>query len=66
MDQQQPQVQQVPDFDLTFKLSFVQKVLTALDEVPHKYVRLVIDALTQETNRQLQEMQQAQQTPTVQ
>ena len=66
MDQQsQPQVQQIPDVDLTFKLSFVQKVLAALDEIPHKYARNVIDAVTQEANRQLQQMQQAQTAPKV-
>jgi len=61
MEQQapQPQPQQVPDVDITFKLSFIQSLLVALDEVPHKYVRNVIDAVTQETNKQLQAMQQS-------
>ena len=55
---QQPQPQ-MPDVDLTFKLSFIQQIVQALDEAPHKYVRNVIDAVTQETNKQLQAMQQS-------
>ena len=58
---QQPQVQQFSDIDLTFKLSFIQNVLMSLDEVPHKYVRNLIDAITQETNKQLKELQEKQQ-----
>ena len=59
MENQAPQPQQIPDVDITFKLSFIQSLLVALDEVPHKYVRNVIDAVTQETNKQLQAMQQS-------
>ena len=59
MENQAPQLQQIPDVDITFKLAFIQSLLMALDEAPHKYVRNVIDAITQETNKQLQAMQQS-------
>ena len=55
---QQPQPQ-MPDVDLTFKLSFIQQIVQALDEAPHRYVRGVIDALTQNANQQLQALQQS-------
>ena len=59
MENQAPQPQQIPDVDVSFKLAFIQSLLVALDDVPHKYVRNVIDAITQETNKQLQAMQQS-------
>ena len=59
MENQAPQPQQIPDMDVSFKLAFIQSLLVALDDVPHKYVRNVIDAITQETNKQLQAMQQS-------
>ena len=50
----QQQTQQIQDIDLTFKLSFMDQVMKALDEVPHKYVRGVIDALGQQIQQQVQ------------
>ena len=62
MTQQQPQ--QMQDVDLTFKLSFIDQVMKALDEVPHKYVRNVIDAFSQQIQQQLK-AQQGEQGTTV-
>ena len=53
---EQTTVQQNSDVDLTFKLSTVNKLLSLLDEAPHKYVRLVIDILTSESQKQLNEI----------
>jgi FKBP-type peptidyl-prolyl cis-trans isomerase (trigger factor) len=57
MTQQQTQAQQIPDVDLTFKLAFIDQIMKALDEVPHKYVRGVIDALGQQIQQQIQAQQ---------
>lgn len=51
---------QQPDVDLTFKLSFINAVIQALDEIPHKWSRQVIDSLVNSSNEQLQAMQQPQ------
>ena len=55
MTQQQPQ--QMQDIDLTFKLSFIDQIMKGLDEVPHKYVRGIIDALGQSIQQQIQAQQ---------
>jgi FKBP-type peptidyl-prolyl cis-trans isomerase (trigger factor) len=57
MTQQQSPAQQIPDVDLTFKLAFMDQIMKALDEVPHKYVRGVIDALGQQIQQQIQAQQ---------
>ena len=62
-DQTQNQEVQQPDVDVTFKLSFVNALIRALDEVPHKWSRNVIDALSQATSTQLQERQQTLEQP---
>ena len=56
MTQQQPQ--QMQDIDLTFKLSFIDQIMRDLDEVPHKYVRRIIDALGQSIQQQIQNQQE--------
>ena len=54
MNEQAQQPGQIQDQDLTFKLSFMDQIIKALDEAPHKYVRGVIDALSQAIGQQLQ------------
>lgn len=58
-EQTQNQEVQQPDVDVTFKLSFINGVIQALDEIPHKWSRGIIDALSQSASKQLQERQQA-------
>jgi hypothetical protein len=59
MTQQAQQPVQQQDVDLTFKLSFINAVIQALDEIPHKWSRQVIDSLVKSSNEQLQAMQSA-------
>jgi len=61
MSDTQQQAQQVQDVDLTFKLSFVNSIIAALEEIPHKWSRQIIDALGKNASEQIQAMQQAQQ-----
>ena len=38
---------------LTFKLSEVNSILAALDEMPHKFSRRVVDSIIQQSQAQL-------------
>lgn len=58
--QTQPQKPDI-DVNLTLKLSAINNILAALDEVPHKFSRGVIDTIHQQAAPQLQAAQAAEQ-----
>ena len=57
--QAQPQQDQTQDIEvtLTLKVSVINTIIAALDELPHKYSRPVIDAITQQAVPQVQPQQ---------
>jgi len=65
MNNQQPQTngaqQQQPDdieITLVLKVSQVNTIIAALDELPHKFSRPVIDAISQQAVPQVQQQQE--------
>lgn len=48
-----PQQQQEPDVTLTVKASWVNIIIAGLEEIPHKFSRPVIDAVSRQGHEQL-------------
>ena len=44
-----------PELTLTLDLNSVNNIIAALDELPHKYSRPIIDNITQQAQTQLQQ-----------
>lgn len=51
------QSQQEPEVTLTVKASWVNVIIAGLDEVPHKYSRPIIDAVSNQAQEQLKRQQ---------
>jgi hypothetical protein len=55
---QQP-AQEDFELTLTLKVSQINTIIAALDELPHKYSRPIIDTISQQAVPQVQQQQQA-------
>lgn len=52
---QQPE----PELTFTLKVSQINVVLASLDELPHKFSRVIIDTIQQQANEQIQKLQES-------
>ena len=55
-----------PELTLTLKISQINVLLASLDELPHKYSRVVIDLIQQQASAQVQKLQDSGEIPKVQ
>jgi len=46
-----------PELTLTLKISQINVLLASLDELPHKFSRVIIDTIQQQANAQVQKLQ---------
>ena len=54
------------ELTLTLKISQINVLLASLDELPHKYSRVIIDTIKQQANAQIQKLQDSGEIPKVQ
>jgi len=54
------------ELTLTLKISQINILLASLDELPHKYSRLIIDTIQQQAGAQIQKLQDSGEIPKVQ
>ena len=54
------------ELTLTLKISQINVILASLDELPHKYSRVIIDTIQQQANAQIQKLQDSGEIPKVQ
>ena len=54
------------ELTLTLKISQINVLLASLDELPHKYSRVIIDTIQQQANAQIQKLQDSGEIPKVQ
>jgi len=57
-DQSQPTQPQEPDITLTLNLAEIKTVVAALDEIPRKFSNPIVENIVNQTNKQLQALQQ--------
>jgi len=53
------------ELTLTLKISQINILLASLDELPHKYSRVIIDTIHQQANAQVQKLQDSGEIPKV-
>jgi hypothetical protein len=54
------------ELTLTLKISQINVLLASLDELPHKFSRVIIDTIQQQANAQIQKLQDSGEIPKVQ
>jgi hypothetical protein len=54
------------ELTLTLKISQINILLASLDELPHKFSRVIIDTIQQQANAQVQKLQDSGEIPKVQ
>jgi hypothetical protein len=58
-DQSQPTQPQEPDITLILNLAEIKTVVAALDEIPRKFSNPIVENIVNQTNKQLQALQQS-------